>query len=207
MENDELKQLWSGAGVEALSMTKDELKSILGAKIQKSMNRFILITSVAALTSAGVLVFLLITGMERKSDPLYVINNLTLGILTITSLILSLVSWYRLGKADYSFSMSEMIRRKRDMISRSLYSPYRKVKVLVIPLLFVLTVMAINVFYSGMTYAEVLNSEESLAALIAGVVVGLPVSFYVERKLYKQQLSYLNELKDLYRQLVSVDEG
>ena len=206
MEKYDLKKLWNSTKQEAAARSKEELVRILDSKAKRTVNRFLLVSAIAGIISSAVIIFLVITALHRKDDIWYVLNNFALGTLTIISLLSALYSWKRLNETKYSLPLKKLLEKNIATISLSLKGWHRAVSILIIPVLYVLLVMSINVYFSGMSYAGVLSSEESLTALLAGLLVGLPVSFYVENKIHKYHLKNLNEFEKLYEQLREAEQ-
>ncbi len=201
MERDELKELWKNTGDKTPEVSRNKLEQILESKAKSTMNRFLMVFGIAGIISLSVITFVIITALYRKEDILYVINSTVLGILTIASLVSALWSLRRLSETKYSLPLKQLLEKNIKMISRSLNGWHRAVSILIIPVLFILLMMSINVYFSGMSYLDVISSGESVTALIAGLLVGLPISYYVENQFYRYHVKNLNEFKRLYKHL------
>ena len=89
-------------------------------------------------------------------------------------------------------------------LSKWVTGKFSKLYILLIPFLYVLTVLSIHVYFENKPFIEVLKTEESIIGLIVGTPIGLFVSFFAVRKIRKYQLNNLEFLKDLYDRLCNV---
>ena len=147
------------------------------------------------------LVFLIITTLNRPDDFIYLINNITLGVVTIVSLILSLISWKQLQNYKYDQPLKNWLEVRVNLLSKWLTGKFSNSYIFLIPFLYLLTVLSIHVYFENKSFIEVLNTEESIIGLIVGIPIGLFVSFYTVRKIRKYQLHNLEFLKDLLGRL------
>lgn len=90
------------------------------------------------------------------------------------------------------------------MLSKWLTGKFSKLYLFLIPLLYVLTVFSIHVYFENKPFLEVLNTEESVVGLIIAAPIGLFVSYFAVNKIRKYQLQNLEFLKDLYNRLCNV---
>jgi len=204
MENLELQKIWKTIDNEINPKSKDELSLLLKSKAKQTLNKFIIILSTSILTSVGLITFLLITAIKRQSDLLYLINNAVLGLLVIVSLISGILSWYKIRNNKFSLSLKDWLNERISLLSRWLTGKFSKLYLFVIPILYVLTVLSIHVYFENKSFIEVLNTEESFIGLIVGAPIGLFVSFFAVRKIRRYQLKNLNFLKDMYGRLCNV---
>jgi hypothetical protein len=201
MEDNELQKIWKSADSEINEKSKDELNLLLTSKAKQTLNKYIVIIITSILTSIGLIVFLLITSINRQDDLLYLINNSILGLITIISLISGLLSWYKIQNNKFSLPLKEWLNERINLLSRGLTGKFSKLYILLLPILYILTVLSINVYFGNKLFIEVLNSEESVIGLIIGAPIGLFVSYFAVRKIRKYQLQNLQFLKDLYGRL------
>ena len=204
MENSELQEIWKTIDNEINPKSKDELSLLLKSKAKQTLNKFIIILSTSILTSVGLIIFLLITSINRQDDLIYLINNATLGILTIVSLVSGVLSWYKIRNSKFSLSLKDWLNERINLLSNYLTGKFSKLYLFVIPILYVLTVLSIHVYFENKSFIEVLNTEESVIGLIVGAPIGLFVSFFAVRKIRRYQLNNLNFLEDLYDRLCNV---
>jgi len=205
MENSDLHNLWQGAVQGQQIKTGDELAGIIDSKAKKTANRFLFTTAVSGGISIGVIAFLTITAMNRTGDFFYILNNITLGIITVISLGSAIYSWRNLQNNRYSMSLKKWLETDIAMISKSLKGKLSKVYIIVIPVIYILLILSINIYYSNKMYIDIFQSEDSVIALIIGTIIGLSVSFYVERKIRRYHLKNLNTLEELHRQITDFE--
>lgn len=204
MENIELQNIWKTIDNEINPKSKDELSLLLKSKAKQTLNKFIVILSTSILTSVGLIIFLLITALKRQDDLIYLINNAVLGLLVIVSLISGVLSWYKIQNNKFSLPLKDWLSERISLLSKWLTGKFSKLYFFVIPILYVLTVLSIHVYYENKSFIEVLNTEESIIGLIVAAPIGLFVSFFTVRKIRRYQIQNLNFLKDLYGRLCNV---
>lgn len=204
MENSELQRIWKTIDNEINPKSKDELNLLLKSKAKQTLNKFIVILSTSILTSVGLIIFLLITALKRQNDIIYLINNAVLGLLMIVSLISGVLSWYKLQNNKFSLPLKDWLSERISLLSKWLTGKFSKLCFFVIPILYVLLVLSIHVYFEYKSFIEVLNTEESVIGLIVGAPIGLFVSFFAVRKIRRYQLQNLNFLQDMYARLCNV---
>lgn len=89
MENIELQKLWKNIDTEIKQKSKEELNLLLSSKTKQTINKFLLIMGFSNLVCIGILVYVTITALNRPDDLIYLINNVTLGAVTLVSLFSS----------------------------------------------------------------------------------------------------------------------
>jgi len=199
MENNEWKDLRKSIESEITPLSKEELNLMLESKTKQTVNKYIVILGVSVAVSAGLLIYLLITSLNRQDDLFFLLNNALLGILTLGSLISGLWSWYKLQNNLYDLPLKFWLEERIEFLSRWLNRKSAKWSLFLIPVLYVLIVLSVHVYFEHRLFVEVLQTEESLVGLIVGAVVGLTVSFYVFRKIRKYPLDNLEFLRRLYQ--------
>jgi hypothetical protein len=204
MENSELQKIWKNVDTEINQRSKEELNLLLTLKAKQTVNKFLVIISVSILVSIGLLVYLIVTSLNRRDDLLYLINNVTLGIVTIIAILSGLFSWYKIQNNKYYQPLRSWLEVRINLLSESLTGRFSKLYLFLIPFLYVLLVLSIHVYFENKLFLEVLKTEESIIALIVAAPIGLFVSFYGARKIRKYKLNNLEFLKDLYARLGNV---
>jgi hypothetical protein len=204
MENDELQKIWKSVDTEINQKSKDELNLLLTSKARQTMNRFLSITIISIIICAGVLVFVTITALNRKDDLIYLINNITLGIVTVVSLLSGLFSWYKIKNDRYNLPLKAWLEVKINMLSKGLTGRFSRLYLFLIPFLYVLIILSIHVYFEHKSFIEVLKTEESIIALAVGTPIGLFVSYFGARKIRKYELHNLGFLKDLQERICKV---
>jgi hypothetical protein len=204
MENNELQKIWKTIDIEINQKSKEELNLLLTSKTKQTINKFLVIMSISILVCVGLLIYLTITSLNRQNDLIYLINNLTLGIVTTISLISGLLSWYKIQNNKYNQPLKNWLEERINLLSKWLTGRFSKLYLFLIPLLYILTVLSIHVYFENKSFVEVLNTEESIIGLIVGTPVGLFVSYFAVRKIRKFQIHNLEFLKDLHERLCNV---
>jgi len=204
MENNELQKIWKTIDTEINQKSKAELNLLLISKTKQTINKFLVIISISILVCFGLLIYLTITSINRQNDLIYLINNATLGIITIISLISGLLSWHKLQKNKYNQPLKNWLEERINLLSKWLTGKLSKLYIFSIPLLYVLIVLSIHVYFENKSFIDVLNTEESIIGLIIGAPIGLFVSYFGARKIRKYQLHNLEFLKDLHGRLCNV---
>ena len=204
MENTELQKIWKTIDIEINQKSKEELNLLLTSKTKQTINKFLVIMSISILVCVGLLIFLTITSLNRQNDLIYLINNITLGIVTTISLISGLLSWYKIQNNKYNQPLKNWLEARINILSKWLTGRFSKLYLILIPLLYVLTVLSIHVYFENKSFIEVLNTEESIIGLIVGAPVGLFVSYFGAGKIRKYQIHNLEFLKDLHGRLCNV---
>jgi len=201
METSDLQNTWKNIGIELNTKTTDDLNQLLTSKIRKTMNNFLFIIGLDIIVCVGLIIFLIITALNRPGDLIYQVNNSILGLITLISLIASLYSWNKLQNNRYNLSLKEWMEQRIKMLSKWLLGRYSKSYIVLLPILMVLIMLSIHVYFENKLFVEVMKSKESIYGLTVGFIIGLFVSFYVVNKIRKYQLKNLEFLKDLYNRL------
>jgi hypothetical protein len=201
METNDLQNTWKNIGIELNSKTTDDLSQLLTSKTRKTMNNFLFIIGLDIIVCVGLIIFLIITALNRPCDLIYKVNNSILGLITLISLIASLYSWNKLQNNRYNLSLKEWMEQRIKMLSKWLLGRYSKSYIVLLPILMVLIMLSIHVYFENKPFVEVMKSKESIYGLTVGFIIGLFVSFYAVNKIRKYQLKNLEFLKDLYNSL------
>jgi hypothetical protein len=204
MENKELQKIWKNIDTEISQKSKEELNLLLTSKTKQTINKYLAIISIDILVCIGLMIYLTITTLNRKDDFIYQINNLTLGIVAITSLLMGIFSWYKLQNNKYNQPLKIWLEVRINILSKWLTGRFSRLYLLLIPFLYLLTILSIHVYFENKSFIEVFNISESTIGLIVGTPIGLFFSYYVVRKIRKYQLRNLEFLKDLYGRLGNV---
>jgi H+/gluconate symporter-like permease len=205
MENNELQKIWKNVDMEINQSSKEELNLLLTSKTRQTINKFLVIISISILVSLGLLVYLTVTSLNRQNDLIYLINNITLGIVTIISLLSGLVSWYRLYNNQYCQPLKNWLEVRISHLDKWLNGRFSKSYIILIPFLCVLTVLSIHVYFENKLFTEVLKTPESIISLIVAIPISIFVAYFGVRKIRKYQLNNLEFLKDLYGRLCNVN--
>jgi hypothetical protein len=201
MENNELQKIWKTIDTEINLKSKEELNLLLISKTRQTINKFLVIMCISILVCVGLLIYLTITSLNRQNDLIYLINNATLGIVTIISLISGLLSWYKIQNNRYNQSLKDWLESRINLLSKWLTGRFSKLYIFLIPFLYVLTVLSIHVYFENKSFIEVIHTEKSIIGLFVGAPIGLFVSYFGARKIRKYHLHNLEFLKDLHGRL------
>jgi competence protein ComGC len=204
MENNELQKIWRSFDTEINQKSKDELKLLLTSKTKQTIGKILVTMSISILICIGLLIYLTITSLNRQNDLIYLINNAMLGIVTIISLVSGVLSWYKLQNNRYNQPLKNWLEDRINLLTKWLTGRFSRLYLFLIPFLYVLIVLSIHVYFENKSFVAVLNTEESIIGLIAGIPIGLFVSYFGARKIRKYQLNNLEFLKDLHSRLCNV---
>lgn len=204
MENKELQKIWKTIDTEINQKSREELNLLLTSKTRQTINKFLGIMSISILICVGLLMYLVITSLNRQNDLIYLINNTTLGIVTIISLISGLLSWFEIRNNKYNQPLKNWLESRINLLSKWLTGRFSQLYLHLIPFLYVLTVLSIHVYFENKSFIDVLHTEESIIGLLVGAPIGLFVSYLGARKVRKYQLNNLEFLKDLHGRLSNV---
>ena len=201
METNELQNIWKNIGSEISLKTTEELNQLLTIKTRKTINKFFYIFSVDIIVCVGLIVFLILTALNRQSDIIYLVNNAILCLITLTALIISLLSINKLQNNKCNLSLKDWLEQRIKLLSRWLLGKYSKLYMVLIPLLLVMINISFHVYYEYKPFIEVMKNEESIIGLIVGFLVGLFVSYFAINKIRKYQIKNLEFLKELHAHL------
>lgn len=204
MENNELQKIWKNIDSEIHQKSKNELNLLLASKTKQTINKFLFIVCLSILISLGLIIYLTITSLNRQADLIYLINNFALGLITAIALFSGLLSWYKLQNNKFNQPLKKWLEVKINLLSKCLTGRFNKLYILLIPVMYILTVFSIHVYFEYKPFIEVLKTEESVIGLIVGAPIGLLVAFYTIKKIRKYQLRNLEFLKSLHNRLCNV---
>jgi len=205
MKDNELQNTWINIDAEINRKTTDELDRYLTTKCRKTMNKFLFFISLDIATAIGLIAFLIFTAFNRQGDLIYQTNNLILGVITLSALIISFLSLKKLQVNKFNLPLKEWLEQRIKLLSKWLLGKYSKLYIVLIPVLVAMIMLSIHVYYEYKPFLEVMKDSESIYGLIAGFAVGLFVSFFAVSKIRKYQLKNLEFLKDLHEQLCNIN--
>jgi hypothetical protein len=201
MGTDKLQNIWKNIDSEIKHKTITELDQSLAARTRRTINKFLIFLVVDMIVCVGVIVFLIITALNRQGDTLYQVNNSVLSLITLISLLVSLLSWNKLQNNKFNLPLKDWVEQRIRLLSKWLLGKYSKLYIVLLPILLVMINLSIHVYYEYKPFIEVMKSEESIIGLIVGFIVGLFVSFYTINKIRRYQIKNLEFLKELHSQL------
>ena len=201
METNDLQNTWKNIDAEIQSKTSIELNQLLTSKTRKTINKFLIFIGIDIIVCVGLIVFLIITALNRPGDLIYQVNNSILGLITLISLIASLYSWNKLQNKELNIPLKSWLEKRINLLSKWLLGKYSKSYIIFMPFLVAMIMLSIHVYYEYKPFVEVMKSEESIYGLIVGFVIGLSVAFYAVNKIRRYQLKNLEFLKEMYGRL------
>ena len=205
MENNELQRIWKDSDRDIHQKSKDELNVLLASITRNTINKFLYIMGAGILSGTGLLIFLTFTSINRLDDPIYLINNLTLGIISLISIVSGLMSWYKMQNKEPNQPLRNWLEVRINHLSKLVKGKFNKLYIVILPIIYVLTVLSIHVYFENKPFLEVLGTGESMVGLIIGTPIGLFVSYFAVRKIRKHELTNLEFLRDLYNRLCNED--
>lgn len=203
MENNELQKIWKNADLEIHQKSRVELNLLLTSITRQTLNKYLLIVGFGILSALGLIIFLTVTSLNRQDDTIYLINNITLGIIALISLVSGLMSWYKLQNKDYNLPLRDWLTVMINHLTKLVKGKSNRLYVFILPVIYALTILSIHVYYENKPFMEVLGTEESIISLIVGAPIGLFVAYVAVSKIRKQQAKNLEFLKDLHARLRS----
>jgi hypothetical protein len=205
METNELQNIWKNIDSEIKLKSKEELDQIFTVKSRKIINKFLIIFTIDLITCAGLIVFLIVTLLNRPGDLLYQINNSLLCLFTIVAFIISLFSFNKLQNNEFNIPLKEWLEQRITLLRKWLLGKYSKSYFVLLPILVLMIILSIHVYYENKPFVEVMKNEESIIGLLVGYPIGLLVSFYAINKIRKFELKNLEYLKELHQRLCNAD--
>src|SRR5665647_1414098 len=135
MKNNEIENIWKNVDSKISPKSIDELNELLTTKTKKTMNKFLYILCVDIIVCIGLIIFLIMTALNRQSDIIYQVNNSILCLITLFSLIVSLLSWTKLQNNKYNLSLKDWLEERIKLLTRWLLGKYSKLYIVLIPIL------------------------------------------------------------------------
>jgi hypothetical protein len=198
METHEIENTWKNIDPVTNLKSPEELNQLLASKTRHTVNKFLGILAIDIAVSLGLIIFLIITTINRPGDNLFLANNALLCLATLVALVVSVTSWYKLNNDKFNLPVRDWLEQKIKLLSGWLLGRYSKGYFIIIPVLLVMIEVSIHVYFENKPFTEVMKSEESVTGLIVGFIVALAVSYYAIGKIRKYQLKNLDFLKELY---------
>lgn len=204
MENNELQKIWKNLDKEVSPFSVEELNVLLISKTRQTMGNYVRMEIFSVLVSLGFIVFLIVASYNRRTDMLYLINNLIVGIITLIALVSGLYAWKKLKLGKLDQPLKKWLEERIALLSKWLTGRFSRFTLYILPFISILTILSIHVFYERKDLIDVLNNQESVSGLVAGLLVGLAVGYYFVYKIRKNQIRNLDFLKDLHNRLCQI---
>src|SRR5665647_196469 len=201
METNRLQNIWKNNETKIKLKTINELNQSLAARSRQTINNFLIFFAIDVFVCIGVIVFLIITALNRQGDILYQANNAVLSLVTLTAFVISLLSWIKLRNNKFNLPLKEWVEQRIRLLSKWLLGKYSKLYIVLIPILLVMINISIHVYYEYKPLIEVMKNEESVIGLIIGFIIGVFVSIYALNKIRRYQIKNLAYLKEIHAQL------
>lgn len=202
METNELKNIWIEMEGILTPKTKNELKEILLSKTKKILSKFRWFLMTSILLCIGVITFLIIASLKLKSDILYLLNNTVVALIIIALLVYYIKSYKKLYfNVSEDYNVYRSLNNKVQFLSKELKT---KFEIILIPVLGILLILSVNVFYTSRNLLGTFQDKENLWGLIFGFSIGMLIAFYFARKISKYQKKELRILQNYLKELESI---
>ncbi len=201
MGTDNLQNIWKNIDSEIKHKTMYELNQSLAATTRKTMKKFLILLMIDIVVCVGLIIFLIITALNRQGDLLYQLNNTVLGIITLISLVVSLLMLKKLHNNKFDLPLKDWMAQRISLLSRWATGKYCKLYIVLLPILLVLINLSIHVYYECKPFIEVIKNTESEIGLIVGFIVGSVVALFTAKKIREYQIKNLEYMKNLYARL------
>jgi len=198
MKENNIQSAWQKIDSELQPETNEELNNKLKLKSKKIMNKFLFSTGISGIISAGVIVFLIIATVNRWDDIYYRTINFALGLIILISFGSAISSFVFLLNAPKNIPLKQALTIRKKKISKWLSS---KLLYFILPVICMLLMLSIHVYFEQSHFAEVITTEESFFGLIIGLTVGLTVAWFAMKKIRESQLSHLKHLDELFEEM------
>src|SRR5665648_867434 len=158
MKNNELQNTWKNIDAEINRKTTDELNQYLAAKCRKTMNKFLFLLSFDIVAAVGLIVFLIFTALNREGDLIYQANNLILGVITLSAMVVSFLSLKKLQVNKFNLPVKEWLEQRIKLLSKWLLGKYSKLYIVLIPVLVAMIMLSIHVYFEYKPFLEVMKA-------------------------------------------------
>lgn len=208
MEDNELQKIWKSADSEINEKSKDELNLLLTSKAKQTLKELIILDIIAIPVCVGVIVWLILSSINRLDDKLYLANNILLGIFILAALIYCIWYWTKFQRNKFNQSTKAWLEERVNLLSIWLTGRFRKLEFYLFPLILILTNLSIHVYFTNLYFKEVFISDKFLEEDMWGMIIFTPLllagGFYGLIKIRKYSMKKLEFLKDLQSRLHSV---
>lgn len=198
MKENNIHTTWKKIDSDIQPETNEELNIKLKRKSKKVIKRFLLSAGISGIISTGVIVFLIITTVNRWEDIYYRTINYGLGLIILISLTIAIKGFFFLLKPPVNTSLKTAVVMQKEKISKWLNS---KLPYFILPVICMLLMLSIHVYFEQNLFIEVITTEESFFGLITGLAVGLIVAYFAMKKIRESQLSHLKHLDELLEKM------
>ncbi|MDA3905866.1 MAG: hypothetical protein PF484_07310 [Bacteroidales bacterium] len=208
MEDDELQKIWKSVDSEINEKSRGELNLLLTSKAKQTLKELIILDIIAIPICVGVMVWLIVSSINRPDDKLYLANNILLGIFILIALVYCIWYWTKFQRNKFNLSTKDWLEERINLLSIWLTGRFRKLEFYLFPLIFILTDFSIHVYYTNLYFKEVFISDKFLEEDMWGMIIFTPIllagGFYGLIKIRKYHMKRLEFLKDLHSRLCNV---
>jgi hypothetical protein len=205
MENNELQKIWKTVDADIKQKSRDELNLLLTSKARQVFTQFLILDIVAIPVCIGLMIWLIVTSVNRIDDVPYIVNNFLLGVIALFTVIYIFMEMHRYKRNRMDRPVKEWLEIEINRLSKWFSGKYRIFSFSIIPVLYILAFLSIHVYYSDLYFTEVFRSDKFLNEDLWGVIIFTPLIFvglyFALNKLHKYQMEKLQFLKDLYQRL------
>jgi di/tricarboxylate transporter len=201
MKTEKILDTWKKIDSEVKPKTKEEMEQILSNKVKRTVNKFAVLIIIDLVCSIGLTTFLIITSLNRMNDTYYLINNISLGLIVIAAMITSIWSLKKLHEGKFYPTLKEQLEQRIELLSKWLNGEYKWIYIVITPIILLMVLISIHVYYEYMPLVDVLKNDDSLFGMLFGFPIGLFVAYFTIQKIRKHQLVYLKNLKELHNAL------
>lgn len=208
MEDNELQKIWKSADSEINEKSKDELNLLLTLKAKQTLKELIILDIIAIPICVGVVVWLIISSINRVDDKLYLATNILLGIFILIALVYGIWFYAKFQRNKFNLSIKSWLEERINLLSKWLTGRFRNLEFYLFPLIYILTNLSIHVYFTNLYFKEVFISEKFLEEDMWAMIIFTPIllagGFYGLIKIRKYHMKKLEFLKDLYGRLLNV---
>jgi len=202
MLNNELQNIWKRVDSEIKYKSMDELDKLLSSKARKTVNEYLFYIGINIIGCLLIITWLIISSLNRQDDLLYVINNVTLGIVVFIYLYNYWRSWNKLKKEKYDQPLKSWLKTRINLLNKWLIiRRYGKFGSFWVIILHTLMILSTYVYVQNMSFIEALTTDYSLIGLVAAFITAFILAVILMKKIRDKLLKNLNHLKDLHNQL------
>lgn len=203
METNKVFDTWRKLDSEVKPKTNKEMEQILSEKVKRTMTKFTTLIAVDVICCLGVAAYLIITSVNRIGDFYYLLNNIILGCVVVAAMVVSLWALKKLNEGQSTLSLKEHLEQRINLLSNWLQGKYKWVYFILTPIILLLVLLSIHVYFEKLPLVTVLKSEDSMFGIAFGFLFGLFVAYFVIIRIRKFQLANLKDLKDIHGSLAN----
>jgi hypothetical protein len=200
MENDQLKNIWLKASENNKNLDKEQLKMLLMEKNRKILRVYTVSGFISAIICVGVITWLILSFINHIIDPVFIIINSLIFVFTLTGLIIILIALKKINSTvSDKYNLGELLENKAKWMKIKFeITKYQWIYLIVYCVLFMLS---ISMWQHNQSIKDIFSKEEDLYGFAAGLIVAIPLMFYVSYKFnkfyLKKRMEYIKNLEEL----------